>query len=772
MRAEFTNLQKLRFPLVLRVSKPVEDMNDVLFAETEPVSASLGSLLDNRTSLDELEVKLGLIQLCEALNFVHRTAQMVHLNLNPWSIVLCEPDWKLAGFGFATMAESPLPRTYFDAQPATSAGSHTQNSFKQTPITSPCLDFSAPEVVFVNKATSASDMFALGCLIYRLFWCCKSNPSRSEKDLHIIYASSNVDQYRSALEKMPTADLSHIPPAFRSSLELLLSVDPTKRPTAEELLKSAYFNDTSLKILQYLAHINDHDDRDKAEFLKGLKLALGSITFSSIVLQTKLLPPLLAELRNTILAPLLLPNIFTVIEMIEKADNTATPQRNGIFAAKVLPAIQPLMKVTEPFQITVFFLQRLEFMSKRIAENRVSSSLGPVVYQALVHSNGAVVVLALKELLPILPLLDHESIRTELAPRVLNLIHNPQTPQFTRVQSLFTMSKLVPFAARPFLETSVLPAVLHTLNIDRSSTTITGVIGLCDVVSIKFGTDFTAHRLLPSLLPLLVDPGLGRKQFETTLTILNGMISRISEAKRKTFDELEARAPAEHSSTASDAEKLQAFSSQLPPVTSSLVQSSAPTSAPRASSPSALGAASPKNSVLPSASNQKGAAALTAIISAQEMQKQAIQQKREQSILLEPDMSLSSSSDFPSTLEPPRNSDLFSLDMSAFDLGSMLLPTPSAPGSSAFNAPLQPSNFSEPLFASPAPASESDSLFSTTGSNYDDNDDFFDPRADSKPRNAAPSGPVFTGSTPALLYPAISPSAAQPTSNGSMDIFS
>lgn len=738
MKAEFTTLQKLRFPLVLRVSRPIEDIKSALFAETEPVTGCLGGLMEGAFAMDELEVKLGLIQLCEALNFVHSTAQMVHLNLTPWSVVLCGGDWKLAGFGFACHQSSPPQKPYFDPTPSTSAGSHGKTAPKSVPMTSPSIDFSAPEVVFMNSVTPAADMFALGCMIYRLFWACSPDDQRIKpaNNHHVIFSTHSVDIYRQQLEKLPTASMAHVPHALRSTLELLLSIEPSKRPSAEDVLKTDYFNDTALKILQYLAHFNEHDDRDKAEFLKGLKLALTNLSgsFSSKILRNKLLPPLLGELRNTILVPLVLPNIFTILEMIERVDSSTKPERNGVFATQVLPELKSLVQIKEPLQISVLLLQRLEFMSKRIPESSVSSHLAPIVYSGMDHPNGAVIVLAMKELLPVLPLLDHESIRTELTPRVLSLIHNPGTPQVTRVQALFTMSKLIPFASRPFIEGSIVPAVLHTLTIDRSATTITSVIGVCDVVSHKFGPDYTAHRILPQLIPLLVDPGLARKQFDTTLIILNGMISRIAESKKKAFDQAEARAqPQADLSGASDAEKLQAFSAQLPPISSSVTSVKASSTSANRQTPAvspttttvtgtkagqisggssgqtgqisqlmpttaATATATPSTtSAASSATSNKGAATFNAIISAQEQQKKAFLDHKEKTTLVDFD-SFGGSSEgnggghmSPSHSAMSLDSELFSLDMSAFALDSTFNSEPQT-SLFDFNAPLYPAS--------------------------------------------------------------------------------
>jgi SCY1-like protein 2 len=686
-------LQTLRFPLIVNVSKPLEDVKSALVMETEPITSSLSALIEGKRTLDELEIKLGLIQLCEALNFVHANAQLVHLNLSPNSVMICHPNWKLAGFAFSVLQNHTSGvAPYYDPTPATSFSSDRPRA-TNTPAdpTKPSLDYMAPEFVFLNSFSPAADMFSLGCLIYELYWLAlESDSSESGRvPKKLMNTSGNVDIYRRSIEELVELNMDHIPRGLRKSLESLLATDPLERPTAEVLLKTDYFNDTAVKILQYLLHVNEHDDRSKADFLKGLKVALSTMTFSTRILETRILPVLLLELRNTILVPLLLPNLFLIAEMIEKNANVGTViPRTGTFANSIYPAIAPLVLIPEPFQTVVILLQRLEFMSKRLPESVVSKSLAPMACQALEHQNGAVVVLALKEILPLLPYFDHDTIRTSLTPRVLNWIHNPKTPQVIRVQALFCLSKLIPFASRQFIETSILPSVLRTLDTDRSPTTLTSIAGVCDVISLKFGTDFTSHHLLPCLFPLLTDPNLARKQFDTLLTILNGMVSRITDERRKRFDELDARTSTAilNNQTVSNAEKLEAFGAQLPAVTASMTQlkdsssSSSMTSTTAASSqhrsspssalqsagntsttPAPLGSTisgghqPSKVSVGSSASNSlltpttsgsteglkgpenstKGAAAFNALLTTQAQRRQAIHEQKEKNTLID-----------------------------------------------------------------------------------------------------------------------------------------
>jgi hypothetical protein len=95
---------------------------DALAFATEPVFGSLGNVLGYRDNgpeagcwgrlegfkLDELEIKYGLVQLCEGLGFLHRDVKLVHRNMGVESVVInASGAWKLFGFEFCLANESP-----------------------------------------------------------------------------------------------------------------------------------------------------------------------------------------------------------------------------------------------------------------------------------------------------------------------------------------------------------------------------------------------------------------------------------------------------------------------------------------------------------------------------------------------------------------------------------------------------------------------------------------------------------------------------------------
>ena len=97
---------------MLEVVEPVEDTRSALVFVTEPVSGSLRDAIGGSSSgrrrgredleLDEVEIQRGLLQVAQALQFLHESAKLVHGNVTPDAIVRnAKGDWKLGGFGAA-----------------------------------------------------------------------------------------------------------------------------------------------------------------------------------------------------------------------------------------------------------------------------------------------------------------------------------------------------------------------------------------------------------------------------------------------------------------------------------------------------------------------------------------------------------------------------------------------------------------------------------------------------------------------------------------------
>ena len=118
LKKEASSLARLRHPSILELAEPVEETRNGLMFATEPVTASLAGLLDEKTEqervgglggrgsryvvedehgggrrrreveIDELEIQKGLLQVGKGLEFLHESAGLVHSNLTPEAIMI------------------------------------------------------------------------------------------------------------------------------------------------------------------------------------------------------------------------------------------------------------------------------------------------------------------------------------------------------------------------------------------------------------------------------------------------------------------------------------------------------------------------------------------------------------------------------------------------------------------------------------------------------------------------------------------------------------
>ena len=183
-------LTKIRHPRVLTVQHPLEESRDSLAFVTEPVLASLANYLGNYSnmpspnettqfpSLHEIEIKYGLMQLMEGLQFLHTDVKMIHRNICPESIVINnENNWKLFGFDYCSLLTVD--------QETGKIGGTEQTAYIQVnrvSLLQPILDYAAPEWIIDSQQFCPSDVYSLGG-----YFCLRKFPKR----LHIPEISSH-----------------------------------------------------------------------------------------------------------------------------------------------------------------------------------------------------------------------------------------------------------------------------------------------------------------------------------------------------------------------------------------------------------------------------------------------------------------------------------------------------------------------------------------------------------------------------------------------------
>jgi SCY1-like protein 2 len=386
LKKEASSLAKLRHPSVLELVEPVEDTRGGgLQFVTEAVTTSLASLLQEKDDqerhggvggrsgryvtedpdgtrrrreleIDELEIQKGLLQVSKALEFLHENAGLVHGNLTPDAILinakvrvsntdipsrLCtnviQGDWKISGLSFCGPPENSSKPTSF--QPiALSEVLHLDTRLPR--VVQLHLDYTSPDFVLDNNLTSSADMFSLGLLCVALY----NSPHRSPLECNSsITTYKRLFQSSSTIPNQSNNFLSSRPipkDLANGVLPRLITRRPAQRMNAKEFQESGYFDNILVSTIRFLDSFPAKTANEKTQFLKGLIKVLPS--FPKSVMEKKVLPALLDEMKDRELISLILHNVFKIIELLPSGKRAfgdrIRPSLKEIFVTNAKPA--------------------------------------------------------------------------------------------------------------------------------------------------------------------------------------------------------------------------------------------------------------------------------------------------------------------------------------------------------------------------------------------------------------------------------------------------
>jgi SCY1-like protein 2 len=120
-------------------------------------------------------------------------------------------------------------------------------------------------------------------------------------------------------------------------LPRLITRRPAQRMTAKEFQESEFFDNILVSTIRFLDDFPAKTPNEKASFLKGLGKVLHE--FPKSVMEKKILPALLEELKDRDLLSLILQDVFKIIELLPSAKRSfgehVRPRIKEIFVTNV-----------------------------------------------------------------------------------------------------------------------------------------------------------------------------------------------------------------------------------------------------------------------------------------------------------------------------------------------------------------------------------------------------------------------------------------------------
>ncbi|KAI8927965.1 kinase-like domain-containing protein [Entophlyctis helioformis] len=526
LKREVQMITKLRHPSVIQVQESLQDLRTALVFATEPVLTTLAAsiALGNSTAeaygstqqpvheLDSLEIQKGLSQITKGIQFLH-SANIVHLYLNPESIIInVKGDWKLAGFLFATTM-SGTPGQPFDLPPDYSNPAHVPA------CCSPDLGFVAPEVIMHNKASTASDVWSLGALIFSIF-----NQGKSVFD-----CGGSQFRYKDIVNgrMIDAFALPNIPPELEGIVSRMLLVDPTTRAALPDFLSSKYFEDVLMTALVFIESLIEKPELEKAKFLKALPALLPR--FPEKLVMRKILTLLLDELKSVAVAPFVLPSLFWIL------DKGKTNEQFG----QVAVALRPLLQVLDPPQSAQLLLSRMDLLAQKLSADVVKTDLVPFVLRCISGRNPTLQDAGINAVAHLVNRIDAMTIKTTVLPK-LEAVFQASTVPALKVHSLLAMHSIVKVLDKFDIVDRILPLL------ERSATPDVGVtmtlLAVYESVSTKIDARSIATFVIPSLWKNSMQAGLDAQQFLRFTALIESLSLRVKQEHLKALGQQNSQA--------------------------------------------------------------------------------------------------------------------------------------------------------------------------------------------------------------------------------------
>ncbi|KAI9734918.1 MAG: hypothetical protein M1834_001998 [Cirrosporium novae-zelandiae] len=590
LKKEASSLARLRHPSILELTEPVEETRHggLMFA-TEPVTASLAGLLRERDDqersggssgrpsqhiaentqagerhkrdieLDELEIQKGLIQVGKGLEFLHESAHLVHGNLTPEAIfVNAKSDWKISGLGFS----GPPDNTPGHTPTAPISLSEVLHYDPRLPRSVQLdLDYCSPDFVLDSNVTTSADLFSLGLLIIALY----NSPHKSP-----VVTNSNPSTYKKIFSSAATVPspannfLSSKPLSKDLStyvLPRLITRRPAQRCNAREFQQSQYFDNILVSTIRFLESLPAKTPNEKSQFLRGLPRILNQFPVS--VLEKKLLPALLDEMKDRDLLSLILQDMFKIIQMLPGGERTLND--------KVIPALRETF-LTRPVNPSerepakeaglMVLLENIQLISEKCSGKRFQDDLLPMILLAIQSQTHAVVDAALKCLPIVLSVLDFSTIKNEVFP-IVAAVFSRTNSLGIKVRGLEAFVLLCGGSISDTQGKSIEDELGGNTQTKSSSTSVLDkytvqekVVPLLKSIKTKepavmiaalkvfqqVGTiadyDFLATEVLPILWAFSLGPLLNLQQFQQYMNLIKILSSKIEKEQMKKLQEL------------------------------------------------------------------------------------------------------------------------------------------------------------------------------------------------------------------------------------------
>eukprot|EP00923_Selenidium_pygospionis_P009074 GHVN01015510.1.p1 GENE.GHVN01015510.1~~GHVN01015510.1.p1 ORF type:complete len:942 (+),score=161.45 GHVN01015510.1:63-2888(+) len=491
-----------------------------------------------------LERKAGLLDVCEAIAFLHEDAKVAHLAVSPHSIFVTPSGrWVLGGLAHAqSITPSSGSGTSLLEDSCISFQSPTVMSAAF--LLSPPLQYSAPELTATcpGRCGTASDVFSLGLIMGELFnTVTLDSDFSSHKRLKALLTvgqcdrAAHQDQCRD-LVPLKASFTSGLPSQLLPLLTRMLSVDHSQRPPISEVIKANFFQDISIKALRFLETIREKEDAQKSKFLQGLPSLLQQQQEfqDDRVLRFRVIPKLIDCLTVLALWPLVMNNLLIAMK------KATSPQH---FQSHIWPSVKPLLTAKEiQIETVLIVINHIDYIVSLCTDEMIDGDVMPFVLKCLEIPAPSIQDCLLSKLPSLSKRFDYQALRSSVLPRLLQLVvtNSPSTTPTSNAiinKALGIMVSIADKFDRTTVNEHIIGCVEKLTKQNKSGPVCLAVVGALRKLAILCGTKTIAQKVLPILTPLLAEDSLTEAEYGAVRSAVDDLLKQVDAIRSKEFEQ-------------------------------------------------------------------------------------------------------------------------------------------------------------------------------------------------------------------------------------------
>lgn len=245
------------------------------------------------------------------------------------------------------------------------------------------------------------------------------------------------------------------------------------------------------------------------------------------------MPCLAKELVNPSMVPFILPCTLFIAQESSKEN----------YVAHILPHLRPVMKLQEPVQVLLIFMQRMELLLQKTPPEDVKSDVLPMIYRALEAEAAAQIQeLCLSVIPSFASLIDYPAMKNSLMPRIKKLCLLPAAQLSVRVNCLICIGKLLDNVDKWLVLDDILPMLPAIPSKDPA--VVMAILGVYQIAlshpRLGIPKEVIATQIAPFLFPLLVEPGLSITQFRALVTMIKEMLTKVEDEQKTKLESVAA----------------------------------------------------------------------------------------------------------------------------------------------------------------------------------------------------------------------------------------